>query len=133
MSAENPFTIEQFYKFMSQGKLMAGKCVKCGKIHFPPRQLCDRCLSNKFEWTQIPSGGELLTYTIIHIASVQFQAMAPYATGIIRLDNGLKIPGMIKDVPHDQIRVGMALSMVFEACSVTSQWPSWPRYHFKPA
>jgi hypothetical protein len=132
MSAQKPFTIEQLCKFMGEGKLMGGKCRKCGKIHFPPRPLCDQCLSKEFEWTQIPTEGKLLTYTIIHIAPAQFQSMAPYAMGIIRLDNGLKIPGMIKDAPLDKIRIGMPLSIVFEACSLTAQWPQWPRYHFKP-
>jgi uncharacterized OB-fold protein len=132
MSAQNPFTIEQLCKFMGEGKLMGGKCSKCGKIHFPPRQLCDQCFSKEFEWTQIPTEGKLLTYTIIHIAPAQFQPMAPYAMGIVRLKNGLKIPGMIRDAPLDQIRIGMPLIIAFEACSPTAQWPQWPRYHFKP-
>ena len=34
-----PFTIEQFYKFLQQGKLMAGICQKCQKVHLPPRPL----------------------------------------------------------------------------------------------
>jgi uncharacterized OB-fold protein len=132
MSAQQPFTIEQLYKLMGEGKLMGGKCKKCGKTHFPPRPLCDECLSKEFEWTPIPTKGKLLTYTIIHIAPAQFQAMAPYAIGIIRFNNGLKIPGMIKDVALDKIKIGMPLSIVFEACNTTTQWPQWPRYHFKP-
>jgi uncharacterized OB-fold protein len=118
---------------MNEGKLMAGKCRKCGKIHFPPRPLCDQCLSKQFEWTPLPTTGELLTYTIIHIAPQQFQSMAPYAMGIIGLDNGVKIPGMIKHAPLDQIRIGMTLSVAFEPCTTTAQWPQWPRYHFRPA
>jgi uncharacterized OB-fold protein len=132
MSARQPFTIEQLYKLMGEGKLMGGKCKKCGKTHFPPRPLCDECLSKEFEWTPIPTKGKLLTYTIIHIAPAQFQAMAPYAIGIIRFNNGLKIPGMIKDVALNEIKIGMPLSIVFEACNTTTQWPQWPRYHFKP-
>jgi uncharacterized OB-fold protein len=133
MSEQNPFTIEQLYKFMNEGKLMAGRCKECGKIYFPPRQLCTECLSKEFEWTQIPTQGKLLTYTIIHVAPTQFQAVAPYAVGILRLDNGLKIPGMIKGVPLDQTRIGMPLSIILEACKTTTQqWPQWPRYHFAP-
>jgi uncharacterized OB-fold protein len=132
MSWQNPFTIEQLYKFMNEGKLMAGTCKKCGKIHFPPRQLCDQCLSKEFEWTQIPTRGKLLTYTIIHIAPTQFQAMAPYTIGIIELDNGLRIPGMIKNVPPERTKIGMPISIAFEACDANTQWPQWPRYHFEP-
>ena len=133
MSEQASFTIEQFYKYISQGKLMGGKCKKCGKIHLPPRPLCDKCFSKEFEWTEIPQKGKLLTYTIIHVAPPQFQQMAPYAVGIIQLENGLKIPGMIREVAPEQIRIGMTLTIAFETSTVTSQWPRWPRYYFKPA
>ena len=126
------FTIEQFYKNISQKRLMGGKCRKCGKIHLPPRPLCDKCLSTEFEWVELPRTGRLLTYTIIYVAPTQFQNMAPYAVGIVQLENGVKIPGMIRDVPLDKIRVGMQLKMEFEETQPTQQWPQWPRYHFKP-
>jgi uncharacterized OB-fold protein len=132
MSGQPPFTIEQFYKYISQGKLAGGKCRKCGKIHLPPRPLCDRCFSEEFEWTEMPQKGRLLTYTIIHVAPPQFQQMTPYAVGIIQLENGLKIPGMIKDTEHEKIKVGMRLTIEFDTSAVQSQWPQWPRYHFKP-
>ena len=130
--SEAPFTIEQFYKFLAQGKLMAGKCLKCGKIHLPPRPLCDKCFSQKFTWTPVPSKGKLLTYTVIHVAPQQFQDMAPYAVGIIQLENGLKIPGMISSVTQEQLKIGMYLTIDFGACNTTQQWPQWPRYCFKP-
>ena len=133
MSEKTPFTIEQFYKNINQGKLLAGKCSKCGKIHLPPRPLCDNCYSKDFEWAQVPHNGKLLTYTIIHIAPTQFQSMAPYAMGIIQLENGSKLPGMIKCVDLAQIKIGMDLTMDFGTCAATQSWPQWPRYYFKPA
>ncbi|MBS7615653.1 Zn-ribbon domain-containing OB-fold protein [Candidatus Bathyarchaeota archaeon] len=134
MSAQSSsFTIEQFYKAISQKKLIGGKCRKCGKIHMPPRPLCDSCLSKEFDWVELPKTGKLLTYTVIHVAPTQFQTMAPYAVGIVQLENGVKIPGMIKETPLDKIKVGMPLTLEFEECQQTQQWPQWPRYHFKPA
>jgi len=132
MSEKPPFTIEQFYKNVNQGKLLAGKCVKCGKIHLPPRPVCDTCYSKEFEWTNLPTKGKLLTYTIIHIAPVKFQSMAPYAMGIVQLENGIKIPGMIQGVPLDQVKIGMDLSLDFGKCETEQPWPQWPRYCFKP-
>ncbi len=132
MSEQARFTIEQFYKYMLQGKLMAGKCTKCGKVHLPPRPLCDNCFSKEFEWVEVPRKGKLLTYTIIHVAPVQFQSMAPYAVGIVQLENGLKIPGMISGVAPEQIKIGMELTMDLGTCSPAQTWPQWPRYYFKP-
>jgi len=133
MTEQASFTVEQFYKHINQGKLLGGRCTKCGKVHLPPRPLCDNCYSKDFEWIEIPSRGKLVTYTIIHIAPAQFQSMAPYAMGIVQLANGLKIPGMITGVALEQIKIGMELMMSFGTCAVTQPWPHWPRYYFKPA
>jgi uncharacterized protein len=129
MSAE-PFTIEQFYKFLAQSKLMAGKCLKCRKIHLPPRPLCDNCFSQEFTWKEVSGKGKLLTYSVIHIAPPQFQTMAPYAVGIVELENGAKLPGIISD--KSQLRIGMDLTIDFQKCNTVKQWPQWPRYCFKP-
>jgi uncharacterized OB-fold protein len=132
MTEQAPFTIEQFYKYINQGKLMGGKCKKCGAIHLPPRPLCNKCFSKEFEWVEISRKGKLLTYTIIHVAPPQFEQMAPYAVGIIQLEKGPKIPGMIRGIEHEEIEIGMELTISFDTTAVPSQWPQWPRYYFKP-
>src|SRR4030066_2511732 len=132
MSNQTPFTIEQFYKHLAQGKLMAGKCTGTRKIHLPPRPLCDNCFSQTFEWVEVSRKGKLLSYTVIHIAPPQFQANTPYAVGIMELENGLRIPGMIQGAPQDQLKVGMTVTIDFGTCNTTQAWPQWPRYCFKP-
>lgn len=132
MDEQTPYTIEQFNKHIIQKKLLGGKCKKCGKVHLPPRPLCDSCFSKEFEWVEIPQEGKLLTYTIIHVAPTQFQSIAPYAVGIVQLGNSVKIPGMIRGVALEQIKIGMALKIDFGECAATQQWPQWPRYYFKP-
>lgn len=132
MSTQEPFTIEQFYKFLQQSKLMAGKCLKCGKIHLPPRPLCDNCYSTEFQWVEISGKGKLLTYSVIHVAPPQFQSLTPYTVGILELENGLKIPGMIQNLTQEQLKIGMPLTVDFGTCSTSQQWPQWNRYCFKP-
>ncbi|NIO38423.1 hypothetical protein GTO27_12095 [Candidatus Bathyarchaeota archaeon] len=131
MESHPHFTIEQFNKYISEGKLMGGKCMNCGTIHLPPRPLCDRCFSEEFQWIEIPKKGKLLTYTIIHVAPPQFESKAPYAVGIIELKGGLKIPGMIEDVEQKKLKIGMQLTMEFDTSGAQLQWPQWSRYYFK--
>jgi uncharacterized OB-fold protein len=128
---EAPFTIDQFYKYLAQGKLMAGKCTHCGKIHLPPRPLCDRCFHQTFTWREISGTGKLVTYSVIHVAPEQFQHMAPYAVGIVELENGLKLPSMITGTTR--LRIGMTLTIDLTTCTAAQPWPQWPRYCFKPA
>ena len=127
-----PFTIEQFYAFLSQNRLMSGKCKKCGKLHLPPRPICDNCYGQDFEWVETSGKGKLLTYTIIHIAPPQFQSLAPYVVGIVQMENGLKLPGIISGVAEQQIKVGVNLKIGFKACAAGKTWPQWTRYCFNP-
>ena len=126
-----PFTTEQFYKFVSEKKLMAAKCEKCGSMYVPPRPMCTNCYSKNLSWAELEPKGKLVTYTIIHIAPEQFQAITPYAYGIIELQNGLRLPGMIRNIDPEKLKVGLELTVDFDT-EPSQIWPHWPRYYFKP-
>lgn len=136
MSEIRPFTVESFYKFIGEGKVMAAKCNNCGAMFLPPRPACTKCFSKDLQWTLLSNNGILLTYTVIHVAPKLFEAEAPYPVGIVKLDKGLQLLGRIRGVEPNQLKIGMELSMDFEKPSnqTTNQaaWPPWPRYYFKP-
>lgn len=131
MTETHPFTIESFYNFVNDGKLMAAKCGSCGALLLPPRPLCTHCFSTDFEWVELNKRGKLLTFTVIHVSPVQFQSMAPYTVGIVRMQHGLKLPGMIRGIDPEKIKIGMDLEIAFDG-TLPSDWPLWPRYFFKP-
>jgi hypothetical protein len=127
-----PFTIEQFYKFLSEKRLMAARCKKCGAKFLPPRPICSNCYSRSLDWIQLGTRGKLVTYTIIHVAPPKLQPLVPYAYGILELEDGLRLPGMIRDIPDDEIKIGMELEVAFES-TVSEEWPKWPMYYFRPS
>lgn len=127
-----PFTIESFYRLISEGKFMAARCKRCGGLLVPPRLMCTDCYSKELEWTQLNGEGKLLTYTVIHVSTKQFENMVPYAVGIIELAEGPKVPGMVRDIELEKIKIGMKLRVDFDT-ALPSEWPQWPRYYFKPA
>jgi uncharacterized OB-fold protein len=124
--------VENFYNFCAEGKLMAVKCRQCGAVICPPRALCPKCFTRSLEWSELRGAGKLLTYTIIHFPPGQFQALAPYAVGIVKLEEGPQLPGMIRNVRLEDVRVGMNLQVDFETAT-PKEWPRWPRYFFKAA
>lgn len=127
-----PFSIESFYRFVKEGKLMGARCGKCGQLLVPPRPMCPNCLSKVLSWEELPKRGELLTYTIIHVAPKQFQSMVPYAVGVVKFEEGAQLPGIIKKVALDAVKVGMSLTVDFDRETMPDEWPQWPRYYFKP-
>ena len=130
MAETRPFTIEEFYRFAGERRLMVARCSKCGELLLPPRPMCTKCLSTDLKWVELGKRGELLTYTVIHVAPTQFQSMVPYIVGVVKLKDGLKLPGMIRGVEPAEIKVGMELEVDFDA-TLPSQWPMWPRYFFR--
>ncbi len=131
MSEERPFTVSSFYEFVNEKRLMAAKCNKCGTVLLPPKQMCTTCLSTNLKWIELEGAGKLLSYTVIHVAPEQFQSMAPYIVGIVEFESGLRLPGMIRDLDPEEIRVRMDLKIDFDS-STSSKWPAWSRYFFRP-
>jgi len=132
MSENLPFTVSSFYRFVSEKRLMAAKCNKCGTVLLPPKPMCTSCLSANLKWIELEGAGKLVSYTVIYVAPEQFQSLAPYIVGIVELETGLRLLGMICGVDPEKVRVGINLEIDFEP-SASAQWPAWPRYFFKPA
>ena len=130
MTLDPPPTIESFYKFCTEKKLMGVRCAKCEKITVPPRAICAHCGNTNLGWIELPSRGRLVTYTVIHVAPPQFEALAPYAIGIVELAEGARLPGMVKNVNLESLKIGMELQTDFET-STSNEWPQWPRYFFR--
>ena len=129
MTLDPPPTIESFYKFCAEKKLMGVRCAKCGKVTVPPRSICAHCRNTNLSWIELPSRGRLVTYTVIHVAPPQFEVLAPYAIGIVEFEGGVRLPGMVKNVKLDSLKIGMELQTDFETLTST-EWPQWPRYFF---
>ena len=131
MSVDCSFTVSNFYKFISEKRLMAAKCKSCQTVLLPPKPMCTNCFSDNLEWIRIEGTGKLRSYTIIHVAPEQFQSMVPYIVGIIEFDEGVRLPGIIRDVPAEQIKIGMNLKIDYDV-SQSANWPEWSRYFFRP-
>lgn len=130
---QDPFTIESFYGFLKERKLMGAECTTCGKVLVPPKPMCPTCLKKGLQWKRLPTQGRLLTYSIIHVSPERFKTVTPYAVGIIELEAGARLPGMIKQIEFEKIKVGMTLHVGFETeTETTTSWPTWARYYFKP-
>ena len=131
MSDASPPTIEEFYRQCADRKLMAVRCVRCKHIMVPPRQICPNCRSSRVEWVQLGTRGKLVTYTVVHVSPPQFKHMTPYAVGIVEMEEGVKLPSIIRTSRLESLKIGMNLEADFSPKSQETSWPHWPRYFFK--
>ncbi|MGD0711072.1 MAG: Zn-ribbon domain-containing OB-fold protein [Bacteroidales bacterium] len=102
-------------------RLEAGKCKKCGKITFPQRLICPECGSEEFTKFNLSGKGKIETFTIIRTAPDGFEDLAPYAVGIIALDEGIRILAQITDCNPEELKIGDRLVSKFRRMNQDGQ------------
>ncbi len=100
------FNTKAFNDHVSQGRLMGNRCKSCGEYHIPPRQICNRCGSQQLEWQQFDGRGTLEAVTLNRAPSTTFKARGPFSVGIVRLDEGPSISGLLAIEKADDLAVG---------------------------
>ena len=57
--------------------------------------------------------GEVVTYTIIHVAPEDFEEQVPYPIAIIQLEEGPCVTGQIVDCSLEDVKIGMKVESTF--------------------
>lgn len=94
-------------------RLEAATCEQCGKIYYPPRQICPECRCRTFKKMQLSDKGKIVTYTIIHTGPSQFADQVPYAIGIIEVEPGVQLMTQIVDCESKTLEIGMSVKLEF--------------------
>jgi uncharacterized OB-fold protein len=108
-----PTPSRSWREFPQRYRLEAGKCKNCGLVVFPPRLICPHCKNREFEMKKLAETGKVLTFTIIRVPPQQFVDQAPYAVGIVELDDGVKLTGQIVDFNFEELKIGKRVKVEF--------------------
>ncbi|MEW5759470.1 MAG: Zn-ribbon domain-containing OB-fold protein [Candidatus Thermoplasmatota archaeon] len=104
-------TVPRFWReISSRYNLIGTKCQCCDKIYFPPRSLCLNCHRKsigKMEKVKLKETGEIVSYTVIHETSKEFEMQVPYIIGIIQMDDGPKLTSQIIEIKPEEVKIGM--------------------------
>ena len=103
------------WRHQSKYRLIATRCQSCQQLHHPPVKACSSCLETKSEkltQEQLPTIGTIYSYTIVHKPATSFQKSAPYAIGIIQLDNSeIKLTGQVIIHQTEQLKIGAKVKL----------------------
>lgn len=91
-------------------QLLVRRCNDCRTYRLPPGPGCPECGSMDSEWVKIDGKGEIYTYTLV------YQTKEPYSIIVVSLPeaDGVHMLSSLVDCPIDQIRIGMAVEVVFQ-------------------
>lgn len=94
-------------------RLEANKCVKCGKVLFPPRLICPNCGAKEFEKVRLSDEGKVVTFTVIRVAPEQFVTQIPYVVAVVELNDGARITTQVVDCRPEDVEIDKPVRLVF--------------------
>lgn len=90
---------------------------QCGKVCFPPRDVCPDCNSNHMIKMALPKTGKIITYTIMHTVPSNFEIFKPYMIALLELDDGTHLTTQLTDCKPEDITLGMDVEAVIRKVS----------------
>jgi uncharacterized OB-fold protein len=98
---------------MTDLKITAYKCKKCGRVHYPKHERCLDCKQREFEEIKPEGNAKLLTFTQIFNLPWGFDERF-LIIGVAQFENGVKAMGQIKAEDADELHTGMMMEASWE-------------------
>ena len=142
-STTSKISVNQYFEYLSQKKVMGAKCPQCGNIDLPPRRLCSACLAES-EWMEFSGNGTLETFTAIYVGSEVmtkkgYDRKHPYVFAVVKMDEGPSVSGQLVDIDENDPKtywIGMPVKTTFLKTEIGKDKEGQPIYRwdigFKP-
>ncbi len=103
---------QTFWNGLRSGLWQTTCCEDCLKLTFPPKPVCPHCWSTRVAWRPLGSVGTLYSWTRIHAAPAAFAGEAPYAVGIVDLDDGVRLACRLTETEDFVLTPGQPVEML---------------------
>lgn len=90
---------QEFVRLAEQGKVLARRCAKCGRLDLATAYFCRKCGGGEFADAVLEGRGRVATYTIITVPPEGFEGHTPYAWVVLDLDGcDLRLSGFMAGI-----------------------------------
>lgn len=114
-----------FWAATRESRLVLPECKNCGYLQWPPERLCPECQHTEREWREFPATGTLWSYAVYYRAlDPAFAADIPYAVGLVELDAGRKMYGLMLD-DDSVLRIGARVRGVYDRVNDEVTFVRW--------
>jgi len=92
----------EFWRGLSDGRLVLSLCRACGRRRFPPIATCSHCGSSSVVAAEAAGGGQIYSWATIHMAlAPEFASQTPYTVVAVDLDEGARVFGRLLGDPGE--------------------------------
>lgn len=111
--------------------LVAHECESCGARYFDRRNACASCSGTSFEQVDVPTEGELRTFTIVSFAGPGIPV--PFVAGVVDC-GGTSVRGNVINTPADpdHVRTGMKVRLATYVVGTDDQGTEAVGFGFEP-
>jgi uncharacterized OB-fold protein len=102
-----------FWDAARSGELQLQRCASCSHLRYPVAEFCPKCLSPEAQWERVSGDGEVYSFGVFR-HQYKPDWPVPYTVALIRLAEGPTMISNVVGVEPEAVRVGMAVSVVFE-------------------
>lgn len=104
-----------FWQGGEHGELRFWRCQDCGHYIHPPLPICPMCHSKRLAAEAVSGGATLTSFSINHQPWMPGPEL-PYVVVIVEIveQPSVRLTTNLVNCPHDEIRIGMPLRVVFE-------------------
>jgi uncharacterized OB-fold protein len=112
--------------------LVAHECTECGARYFDRRNACASCGSDVFKTVDVPTEGELRTFTIVSLAAPGIAV--PFVAGVIDC-GGTSVRANVINTPADpeHVTLGMKVKLATYPLGVDTAGTEAVGFGFEPA
>jgi uncharacterized OB-fold protein len=105
-----------FWEACRGGVFKLQKCGQCSQVRYPINRFCPRCLSDEFGWAAMSGRATVFSYIVFHQAyHPGFKDDIPYNVALVQLEEGPRMFSNIVGTPNDQVKIGDAVEVAFDA------------------
>jgi uncharacterized protein len=115
---------------LASGMIALQRCDTCSRWIFYPRFFCPACGGRSLSWRSVEGGASLYTWSIAAVpVAPMFAHLDRPLLAIAELSVGVRVPTTLVDADPAMVRIGMALTPVFDRDS----YPNVTLLRFRPA
>lgn len=92
--------------------LIGEVCRTCGKLIYPPRDVCPHCTEAGQDIHQFGGKGQVYSFSTVYEAPAGYTENQPYTVALIKLDEGPLLTAQLTDVDTADVSIGMPVEMV---------------------
>lgn len=118
-----------FWEAAAHRQLVVQRCAACGRLRFPARERCSRCLSGEATWRPVSGRGTVFSWVVMHQANHPgFAAEVPYVVASIELEEGVRLIAQLTGVAARAVQIGMPVEVWWDTVAPGAVVP-----RFRPA